>query len=61
MKIRTCYQGPMQLDEVQPTADEIDKQVKAWQEANKKNKNPPPMPDFNQPRMKKPANVVVEC
>jgi hypothetical protein len=50
----------MQLDEIQPTADEIDKQVKAWQEANKKNKNPPPMPDFNQPRMKKPELLLVD-
>jgi len=28
--------------------------IKNWQNENKKNKNPPPMPDFNQPRMKKP-------
>jgi hypothetical protein len=34
--------------------------VKNWQNENKKNKNPPPMPDFNQPRMKKPEMIVVE-
>jgi len=28
--------------------------IKNWQNENKKNKNPPPIPDFNQPRMKKP-------
>ena len=28
--------------------------IKNWQNENKKNKNPPPMPNFNQPRMKKP-------
>lgn len=28
--------------------------VKNWQSENKKVKNPPPMPDFTQPRMKKP-------
>jgi hypothetical protein len=33
--------------------------VKAWQAENKKNKNPPPMPDFTQPRMKKPEMIVV--
>lgn len=33
--------------------------VKNWQNENKKNKNPPPMPDFNQPRMKKPEIVLI--
>lgn len=33
--------------------------TKDWQNENKKNKNPPPMPDFNQPRMIKPELVVV--
>jgi hypothetical protein len=28
--------------------------IKNWQNENKKIKNPPPMPDFTQPRMKKP-------
>lgn len=49
------------LDEIQPTPEEIDKLVKAWQAENKKNKNPPPMPDFNEPRMKKPELVVVQA
>lgn len=34
--------------------------VKDWQNENKKNKNPPPMPDFNQPRMIKPELVLIE-
>ena len=34
--------------------------VKNWQNENKKNKNPPPMPDFNQPRMIKPELVQVK-
>ena len=34
--------------------------TKDWQNENKKNKNPPPMPDFNQPRMIKPELVLVE-
>jgi hypothetical protein len=33
--------------------------IKNWQNENKKNKNPPPMPDFNKPRMKKPDLVLV--
>lgn len=33
--------------------------VKDWEAQNKKNKNPPPMPDFNQPRMIKPELVLV--
>ena len=47
------------LDENQPTPEDIDKLVKAWQADNKKNKNPPPMPDFSEPRMKKPELVQV--
>lgn len=33
--------------------------IKDWQLENKKNKNPPPMPDFKKPRMIKPALIVV--
>lgn len=33
--------------------------IKDWQNENKKNKNPPPMPDFRQPRKIKPALVLV--
>ena len=33
--------------------------IKNWQNENKKNKNPPPMPNFNQPRMKKPQMKMV--
>lgn len=57
--IETVYQGPEELDPVQPTPEEIEVMVKNWQNENKKNKNPPPMPDFNQPRMKKPDLVLV--
>ncbi len=53
------FQGPEQLDPIQPTQEEIDVLIKNWQNENKKNKNPPPMPDFNQPRMKKPDLVLV--
>lgn len=34
--------------------------VKDWQNENKKNKNPPPMPDFRQPRKIKPALQLVK-
>lgn len=57
--VETVYQGPEELDPVQPTPEEIDNLIKNWQNENKKNKNPPPMPDFNQPRMKKPNLVLV--
>lgn len=33
--------------------------IKDWQAQNKKNKNPPPMPDFRQPRKIKPGLVLV--
>lgn len=34
--------------------------IKDWQNENKKNKNPPPMPDFRQPRKIKPTLVLVQ-
>ena len=58
-EVEAVYQGPEELDEVQPTQEEIEVMIKNWQNENKKNKNPPPMPDFNQPRMKKPDVVLV--
>lgn len=33
--------------------------IKDWQNENKKNKNPPPMPDFKKPRKIKPVLALV--
>lgn len=57
--IETVYQGPEELDGIQPTQEEIEVMIKNWQNENKKIKNPPPMPDFTQPRMKKPELLKV--
>lgn len=53
------YQPPPELDPVQPTEEEIEELVKNWQKENKKNKNPPPMPDFREPRMIDPEQIHV--
>lgn len=45
---------------MQPTQAEIDEMVKNWQKEAKKQKNPPPMPDFSAKRMISVAPVVVE-
>ena len=51
------YQGPDILDPIQPTEEEIQEIIKAWEKENKKNKNAV-MPDFRQPRMKKATPVM---
>lgn len=52
--VRSAFQGPDQLDPQQPSPDEVENMIKEWEKANKKIKNPPPMPDFKAPRMCKP-------
>ncbi len=54
------YEGPEELDPVQPTQEEIDEMIANWQKESKKSKNPRPMPEFNTPRMKKPEPVLVD-
>ncbi|CAD8176448.1 unnamed protein product [Paramecium pentaurelia] len=50
-ELQLVYQGPDIEDPVQPTQQEIDEMVKNWQKEAKKQKNPPPMPDFGAKRM----------
>ena len=54
------FQGEDILDPVQPTAEEIQEMIDQFNKENKKNKNPLPMPDFNQPRMMKPDAILVD-
>ncbi|KAM3127088.1 hypothetical protein pb186bvf_020824 [Paramecium bursaria] len=59
-ELNLVYQGPDIEDPVQPSAQEIDELVKNWQKEAKKQKNPPPMPDFAAKRMMKPAPILVQ-
>jgi hypothetical protein len=47
---------------VQPTKEEIDELVKNWQKEAKKQKNPPPMPDFSAKKMisAQPVPIIME-
>lgn len=55
------FQGEEELDPEQPTAKEIEDLIANWQKENKKVKNPPPMPDYNAPRMIIPEPNPIKC
>ncbi|EGR27773.1 MORN repeat protein [Ichthyophthirius multifiliis] len=59
INIFTAYQGPDILDPQQPKQEQIEEMIKQWQKDNKKIKNPPPMPDFNQPKMMQPPPALI--